>query len=162
VELILQRTNLTPESTEGELFLHGAGNQLAVTLELPVKDGLPGSAIPPGKYLIQMLPSPKFEMSTDPWVLQYAGNIPHVLGIPNRSNILIHFGNTAKDTEGCILVGQESGDNFIAHSRPAFAALWEKLIAAKSAGEVITLQVIGGISEVVTNHDNVQQAVAED
>ncbi len=161
MNLILRRSNINADCTEGELFLHGDGSNLAFTLELPVKDGLPGSAIPPGTYLIQMLPSPKFLQSSDPWVKTYAENIPHVLGIPNRSNILIHWGNDVADTEGCILVGQTQGTDFIGSSRPAFAALWQKLMAAKAAGEAISLQVIGGIPQTQNNHDNVQQATEE-
>jgi hypothetical protein len=151
MNLILRRSNINATCTEGDLFLHGDGNNLAYTLELPVKDGLPGSAIPPGTYLIQMLPSPKFQQSNDSWVKMYADNIPHVLGIPNRSDILIHWGNDVADTAGCILVGQTQGTDFIGSSRPAFAALWQKLMAAKAAGEVISLQVIGGIAQAAPN-----------
>jgi hypothetical protein len=145
MELVLTRTKLDSNSTEGELCLYGDGHQLCYTLELPVKDGLPGSAIPPGLYQIRLLPSPKFQLSTDPWVMQYAATIPHVLGIPNRSEIEIHWGNDAADTEGCILVGQTQGVDFIGGSREAFAALYPSLLAAQQAGEAITLQVNGGI-----------------
>lgn len=142
MELILQRLTFTDISTEGEL--RGAG-KVFDTLELPVKDGLPGSAIPPGQYLIQLLPSPKFMASTDSWVEQYASQIPHVLGIPKRSNILIHWGNSAMDTEGCILVGDTAAADYIGQSRKAFSELWTLLKAAKDAGEIISLTVQGGI-----------------
>jgi hypothetical protein len=155
MELILQRLTLTAESTEGELQ---GGGRTWDTLELPVKDGLPGSAIPPGKYLIVLGPSPKFLTSSDSWVLQYAKAIPHVLGIPNRSNILIHWGNDAADTEGCILVGDTAATDFIGASRKAFSELWILLKAASDAGEVISLTVQGGIPE--TNHGAVQDAAA--
>ena len=158
MDLNLQRTNLDATCTEGELYVDGSFE--CYTLELPVKDGLPGSAIPPGKYIIKMLPSPKFELSTDPWVMKYAGAIPHVLGIPNRSNILIHWGNDAQDTEGCILVGATQGQDFIGNSRAAFTELWEQIENA-DPGEIIILQVDGGIPQRVTNHDQVQQAIDE-
>lgn len=142
MELQLLRTNLGPNSTIGEL--HGGGKVWA-TLELPVKDGLPGSAIPPGLYSVVLLPSPKFELSTDEWVMQYAGAIPHILGIPHRSNILIHFGNTPHDTEGCVLVGEVASNDAISSSHQAFSELWLLLRAAKDAGEVISIEVQGGI-----------------
>jgi hypothetical protein len=147
MNLILRRDNINAICTEGELYLHGDGNNLAYTLELPVKDGLPGSAIPPGTYPIAMLPSPKFLASEDPWVKTYAGSIPHILDIPNRSNILIHFGNDVADTEGCILVGSGKGIDYITGSRVAFAALWQKLMAAKTASEAISITIIGGIPQ---------------
>jgi hypothetical protein len=158
MDLTLVRTKLDPTCTQGELSVNGTFQ--CYTLELPVKDGLTGSAIPPGKYLIQMLPSPKFESSSDPWVMQYAGSIPHVLGLPaTRSNILIHWGNDAADTEGCILVGQTLETDFIGSSRPAFTALWEQLTGARS--EVISLEVQGGIPQIGSNAGDVGQAVAE-
>ena len=161
MNLILRRDNINAICTEGELFLSGDGNNLAFTLELPVKDGLPGSAIPPGTYPIAMLPSPKFLQSADPWVKTYASSIPHVLDIPNRSEILIHWGNGVADTEGCILVGQGRGADYVTSSRVAFAALWQRLMAAKAASEAINLVVVGGTPQVVSNHDQVQQATEE-
>lgn len=155
MELTLIRTNLNDTCTEGELYVNNTFE--CYSLELPVKDGLPGSAIPPGKYLVRLMPSPKFEMSQDPWVMQYAGAIPHLMGIQYRSNILIHWGNSATDTEGCILVGQTEGKDFVGNSRAAFSALWEKLSNVQP-GEVITIEVQGG--RVLTNREAVQDASA--
>lgn len=145
MNLVLTRTTLGSDSTEGELSVNGTAE--CVTLELPVRDGLPGSAIPPGKYAVVLVPSPKFELSTDSWVMQYAKEIPRLQGIPNRTNILIHWGNAAKDTDGCILVGMAASEDFISSSRAAFASLWPKLKAAQQAGEAISIEVQGGIPE---------------
>jgi len=81
------------------------------------------------------------------WVQRFAYTIPHIVGIPNRSNILIHWGNDPHDTEGCILVGQSRGENFIGSSRAAFEALHEKLLAARRDGEAIFIEVQGGITQ---------------
>ena len=43
----------------------------------------------------------------------------------NRFMILIHPGNTADDTEGCILVGTETEQDVVLNSREAFAHLIE-------------------------------------
>jgi hypothetical protein len=122
MKLTLSRTTLTPDSTTGQLYIDGQA--FCVTLELPVKDGLPGSAIPEGTYPVVLAPSPKFMRSSDTWVLRFAQLIPHLYQIPDRTNILIHFGNTAEDTEGCILVGTAAETNFIRNSREAFEKLW--------------------------------------
>jgi hypothetical protein len=146
MKLVLQRTKFDSVCTEGEISIEGTFQ--CFSLELPVRDALPGSAIPPGSYPVKLQPSPKFMMSSDPWVAEYAALIPHVLDIPNRSDILIHWGNDPANTEGCILVGQTSGVNFISNSRLAFAALWEKLESAAGHHWPITLDVIGGIPSV--------------
>jgi hypothetical protein len=130
--LTLTRTTLTPDYTLGEMSVDGA--EACVTLELPVKDGLPGSAIPEGTYPVVLAPSPKFEASRDPWVQNYAGQMPHVIHIPNRTLIMIHWGNFAGDTDGCILVGQRAETGYIANSRLTFATLFIKIQMGIRAG----------------------------
>lgn len=55
------------------------------------------SCIPAGQYFVLPVQSPKF------------GNTFTVSGVPNRSNILFHAGNTKEDTHGCILLGETIG-----------------------------------------------------
>jgi hypothetical protein len=128
MRLVLQRQYLTEISTIGEIRING--NHECYTLELPIIDGLPGSAIPSGIFSVKVYPSPKFQMSMDPWIEIYARTIPHIMGIPHRSLILIHWGNTAKDTDGCILVGRTRGENYVGASRAAFGALHAKIASA--------------------------------
>jgi hypothetical protein len=137
MELLLTRTALTTESTEGELRIDG--EFMCFTLELPVVDGMPGSAVPPGIYPVVLAPSPKFEMVRDSWVQRYAGAIPHIIQIPNRTNILIHWGNYPNDTDGCVLVGFTKEANFVGQSREAFAALHTRLKDATDAIQITVL-----------------------
>ena len=51
-------------------------------------------AIPPGEYTVKNLYSPKFGRM-----------MLRLVNVPDRSGILIHQGNYAKDSLGCILVG---------------------------------------------------------
>lgn len=69
------------------------------TLEPSWKDNEKGlSCIPSGMYNVEIRESPKF------------GWTPIIKGITNRDLILIHKGNYAKDTKGCVLVGSDFGD----------------------------------------------------
>lgn len=139
MKLTLCRLTLTPESTIGKLYVDG--QMFCVTLELPVKDGLPGSAIPEGTYPVVLAPSPKFMRSNDPWVLKFAQLIPHIFQIPDRTDILIHWGNTPEDTEGCVLVGSWAETNYIQDSRVAFERLWLAIEGpARSNACTITVQ----------------------
>ena len=54
--------------------------------------------------------------------------LPILLNVPMFTGIRIHAGNTAADTEGCILVGQERAGNQILKSRSALEALLPKLV----------------------------------
>src|SRR5215475_9581450 len=125
----LQPTEGTPKSLTGDLLVNG--EKFCFFLTLPLGNGLPGSAIPVGIYSVTISPSPKFlRVSGDDWVARYANAIPHINGIPARSNILIHWGNDAHDTDGCILVGETLGTDFIGQSRKAFERLQPLIVAA--------------------------------
>jgi len=132
LELVLQRLWYTDKSCCGEL---NAGIMHLFTLELPVKDGLPGSAIPPGRYQIELAPSPKFQKSADAWVKQYASAMPHITGIKNRSLIMIHWGNGPHDTDGCVLVGLKHEPDMVIESRLAFEPFYEFIEGPAKAGE---------------------------
>lgn len=73
-------------------------------------------AIPEGIYELDFSFSPKFHYSC-----------PIVLDVPKRSGIRIHIGNHAKDSIGCILVGEKRSGLSIEHSTNAFRKLVEKL-----------------------------------
>jgi hypothetical protein len=56
--------------------------------------------------------------------------LPLLLAVPGFSGVRIHSGNTAADTEGCILVGASDGnpgDGWLGRSREAFATLFAKI-----------------------------------
>ena len=72
----------------GKLYLNGAF--VCYTLENAAK------AIPCGVYLVQNSKSPKFKRE-----LPLLWNS----GVPSSRGIRIHRGNTANDSQGCILVG---------------------------------------------------------
>ena len=132
MKLTLIRQDLNNACTIGELFVDGQHE--CWTLEDVVRpDGVKvfgETAIPFGTYNVDITPSPRFKR-----------DLPLLVGVDNFVGIRIHPGNTASDTEGCILVGQGKGQNCILSSRAAFDVLFPKLQAAKKAGEPITITV---------------------
>lgn len=75
------------------------------TLELPWRDNLPQvSCIPAGVYDCKVRPC-SLGISAG------LGLAIEVLGVPGRSDILIHVGNTPKDIQGCVLVGERFGED---------------------------------------------------
>jgi hypothetical protein len=129
VELNLQRDSTSNEGTTGKLSVNGVWQ--CFTLELYLGDYGVGCAIHPGRYPVTMAFSPHFQMM-----------LPHVNNVPGRTGILIHDGNTEKDTEGCILVGQERlNPGEIADSNAARLALQSKIANARANGEDVWLDV---------------------
>lgn len=70
------------------------------------------------------------------------GRMPRLINVPAFSGVLIHPGNTALDTLGCILVGRNTKVGALTNSRETFKALYEQMAAAKAAGEEITISIL--------------------
>lgn len=107
MELKLTRNYQKDTYTIGRLYVEG--DLFSNTLEDPVRDYSDPNykvygktAIPYGRYRITMVHSPKFSK-------RYGGRkVPLLNNVPDFTGILIHSGNTAEDTDGCILVGQNT------------------------------------------------------
>jgi len=130
MELRVVRFPSTDESTEGQLYIDD--QPFGYTLEDVVRDvKIAGqTAIPAGRYQVTLDMSPKFGRL-----------MPHILNVPNFTGVRIHWGNTAKDTDGCLLVGWERGDNFIGTSRAAFNQLYEQINDAIEAREQVWITI---------------------
>ena len=84
------------------------------------------TAIPVGRYRVTLdVKSPKYSKKK-----QYdfcKGFVPRLINVPAFEGILIHIGNTAADSEGCILVGRNTKVGMILESTKTFKALYEVL-----------------------------------
>lgn len=97
MRMILVRTTYSLISTGGILLLDD--NFFAYTLEDQVRMGpkVPGeTAIPAGRYKVTLSMSPHFRKV-----------LPELHEVPGFAGVRIHGGNTAADTEGCILVARD-------------------------------------------------------
>ena len=130
MKLSLVRKIFTAESTIGELAVDGTFE--CVTLEDPVRDRkVPDvTAIPGGAYDLVITQSPKFGRL-----------MPRLENVKGFEGILIHWGNTAVDTRGCILVGRTSSKNFIGSSKVTFNALFANLQEASGRGERLAIAI---------------------
>ena len=88
------------------------------------------TAIPRGTYDVKITPSVRFKR-----------DLPILLAVPGFDGIRIHPGNTAADTEGCILPGADRFAKSVGRSRVAFDALFTKIKEALSKGERVTIEV---------------------
>lgn len=88
------------------------------------------TAVPEGRYRVVLTESPRFKRI-----------LPLLVDVPNFEGVRIHPGNTAKDTEGCLLVGFNQVKGKVVSSRATFQKLFEKLWAADQAGEEIWTEI---------------------
>lgn len=98
------------------------------------------TAIPNGTYRITMkVQSPKF--SSYPQYARCKGYLPRLLDVPSFDGVLIHIGNTAGDSAGCILVGKNTVVGKVLDSKATFWPLYDTLKAASDRGETIEITV---------------------
>lgn len=99
------------------------------------------TAIPTGRYQVAMnVVSPR--MSRSNFYKQYGGGrVPRLLNVPAYEGVLIHCGNTAKDTDGCILVGKNTKVGMILESRQTYANLYPLLEATAKKEEKIWITI---------------------
>lgn len=136
MRLEVLRAELSPASTIGRLYLDNAF--FCYTLEDTDRflEKEPGAkiygktAIPRGTYQVIIDFSNRFKKL-----------MPRVLDVPGFSGIRIHSGNTAEDTDGCVLVGVAVGKDKLFNSRAAYEKLMLRMEEALDRGDSIELEV---------------------
>nr|DAM45308.1 MAG TPA: L,D-transpeptidase catalytic domain [Crassvirales sp.]DAP80931.1 MAG TPA: L,D-transpeptidase catalytic domain [Crassvirales sp.] len=89
------------------------------------------TCIPFGTYKVVVSISPRF-----------GRKLPRLLNVPSFEGILIHRGNEAKDTSGCILVGENREPGKVLNSTKYELNLVKILEAAIAKGEEVTIEII--------------------
>ena len=83
------------------------------------------TAIPYGIYKITLdVQSPKYSQRK-----QYdfcEGYLPRLIDVPGFDGVLIHIGNKAGDSSGCILVGENKAKGQVINSTATFKKLYDK------------------------------------
>ena len=100
------------------------------------------TAIPRGTYEITLdVPSVKYGSST--FYKQVCnGKVPRLLNVKGFEGILIHAGNTDKDSSGCLLVGLNKVKGQVINSRETFRELYKLLKDKHDKGEKITIKIL--------------------
>ena len=142
MKILLKRIAKRANYTIGKLYLDGKyfadtleDTDRGLTYNMPLKEieakKIYGkTAIPTGVYRIDMnTVSPKFKDRS--WARPWGGKIPRLVNVPGFDGVLIHTGNTDRDTLGCILVGQNSIVGKVVNSVDTFNKLMSKLISDK-------------------------------
>ena len=144
MELVLKRIAKKKGYTIGRLSLRTENTEktesteyICDTLEPQWRDYAKGaykvkgkSAIPEGRYAVVITYSPKFK----DW-------LPLLVNVPKFEGIRIHAGNSVKDTQGCILVGENRVVGKVLNSRKCVDLVKEKIVEAKDKGEGVWIEI---------------------
>lgn len=132
MKLLVKRIFKGENYTIGHLYIDG--KYFSDVLEDPVRllndyeDKIYGeTAIPEGVYQVKLTYSPRFKRV-----------LPEILNVQFFKGIRIHAGNTAKDSEGCLLVGENKVKGKVINSKKTLERLLKIL---KSTTEPIFLQI---------------------
>jgi len=142
MELTLNRAKSNALATLGHLFIDGA--PFCVTLEDVVREdpnpATPANeakvygktAIPPGRYPVIIR-----------WSVKFQRDMVAVNDVPGFTGILIHSGNDAEDTMGCILVGKVIlRADYIQGGSEIMPRLFNKIHEAIEGSESIWLNIL--------------------
>ena len=83
------------------------------------------TAIPVGDYKL-----------TRTWSTRFKKMMPQVMNVKGFAGVRIHAGNTAKDTEGCPLVGDNTAIGMLTNSRKRYVELDTKLQVAGGTADL--------------------------
>jgi hypothetical protein len=127
MKLKLLREKSSDDTTIGKLYINE--EFFCYTLEDKVRDKkvYGETAIPAGTYKVLITWSPRFKRQ-----------LPLLVDVPRFDGIRIHPGNTHKNTEGCILVGEYVEGEFLYKSKIAFDRLYAILVKSKDS---ITIEI---------------------
>ena len=134
MKILVKGIRVDGKATISQVFVDG--ELMCFSIEDPVRESkIKGqTAIPAGTYKVGLRNSPRF-----------SGKFKHdmlwVQNVPGFEFILIHWGNTVDDTEGCLLVGQTigviGGKVAVLNSQMAYLRLDNAVKDAAKAGELV-------------------------
>ena len=152
MELKLKRIALRDTYTIGKLYVDG--QYFCDTCEDKVRDlnrdgdlndigegKVSGkTSIPFGRYEVTIkVKSPKFsQKAAYNWC---NGFLPRLLGVKHFDGILIHAGNSANDSAGCIIVGKNKVVGRVLESMDTLKKLYRVLAEASNRGEKIWISI---------------------
>lgn len=152
MDILLKRRYKGTSYTIGSLFIDGKyecdtieDTDRAISNEMNESEILSKkvygkTAIPYGKYEITLdTVSPKFKGRS--WAKFCNGKLPRLLNVKGFDGILIHVGNTEKDSLGCIIVGENKIKGKVINSTVTFKNLYLKLYKTKLTGEKLYLTI---------------------
>ena len=156
MKLKVERTYRGPKYTIGHLYIDN--RYFCDTLEDPdrgLQQNMPLSeiarikvkgdtCIPYGEYnlTLNVISAKYSDIKKYPYTAIAKGKMPRIMNIPGFEGVLIHAGNTQKDTMGCLLVGENKVKGQVINSQSTWKKLYKILQEANNRKESITIEYI--------------------
>jgi len=143
MKLRVERYKSTPNATLGKLFIDDKFECYTLEDEFRAVKVRGETRIPAGTYKLALRKEGGHNA-------KYAERFPdihkgmiHVTNVPNFQFILWHIGNTEKDTDGCLLVGEERDEEkmTISRSTVAYRKMYPRVAEAIEAGDTFVTYV---------------------
>ena len=143
MDILLKRIAKKPTYTIGKLYIDGKyfcdtiedkdrGLTSSMSVEEIKKKKVYGeTAIPTGTYTIVLnVQSAKFAKSE--WYIKncHGARVPRLINVKGYDGILIHAGNTAKDSYGCLLLGENKVVGQVINSKETCKKFYDKVFSA--------------------------------
>jgi hypothetical protein len=142
MELTIKRIQGYKDYTIGALFIDNLFSAFVMEDEKRDVKVLNETRIPAGRYEIKLQ---EFGRMYTQYKKKYKGHegMLHLVNVPGFEGILIHIGNTSKDTAGCLLLGSshEIGKDFIANSMVTYLNFYFKVLPLLKSGQRVFITI---------------------
>lgn len=137
MEILVERFNSGSDDTLGRVFIGGKLMCFSIEDEKRAVKVKGETRIPAGTYKVGLRHSPKFSP-------KFGHEMLWVKDVPGFEYILIHTGNTEKDTEGCLIVGDTlgslNGKRAVLNSKKAYNKIYPIISEAVKRGEDVSIK----------------------
>jgi len=163
MKLKLIRLSDNGKSTLGALYIDGISECFILEDEYRVEKLQGETRIPEGTYEIKLRTEggthEKYKKHSDPEIKKMHKGMLHLQNVPNFQYILIHIGNTEKDTEGCLLPGlvatfNRYADGEVTSSTAAYKKFYPRVSAELIAGRKVFIEIVDADRKVEGIHSD--------
>lgn len=136
MKIIVERFNSGSDDTLGRIYINGKLVGYTIEDEFREVKVKGETRIPAGTYKVGKRYSPKFTP-------RFGHDMLWIKDVPGFEYILIHTGNTEKDTDGCLIVGKKigklDGKRAVLDSKIAYKEIYPVISDAIDRGEDVTI-----------------------
>jgi hypothetical protein len=144
MQIKVQRILSNKEETLGMLFLNGVPFCWTLEDQKQEKKVMAETRIPEGEYVVKLRTEGSHHDAYTKKFPTYHKGMLELQNVPGFQFILIHIGNTDKDTAGCLLLGDLPilGEKLtIGQSTVAYEKFYKRVISCLDVNEKVTIKI---------------------